>query len=223
MNRSTRRLAQKVVALILIAAVLQLVGLAPPLIIFIVGAGCVVSYAARRSERKETHRLFKFYVVAYEVLSDEQREWYRFEVIDLVDEGDYLVHSMPDAPPLCHFTVGALAFRLKEFATAAEHLKQALDESVIAQQQYANPSPQLRRYVEFLRTIERNPMQWPTIVDALTGLERMRFEDGPAMLLHSQNCIDTSAPLQSESLIAGPHPTIKDVLHEVYSDEQKAC
>lgn len=228
MSRSNRRIAQKVISVVVIVAVLQAVGLPPAILTFLVGVGILVWQLARSGERRETQRIFRFYVSAEEVLRDEDRRWYKFELVDALNEGDCVLNSMPDPPPLCYFVVGALCYHAGDYANSVEYLTPILQPEWLEERRQAAPSPQLRRYVEFLRSLEREPVIAPEALKAVRSLELMQRTGAARLLMESRKYLthataanrnlSDSTEIPLGSII--PPPSISDVLREVYPDEQ---
>lgn len=239
MNRRNRTLTHKVIALIVIVALLQMVGVSPGIIIFLVGAGLFVSYVAKRAEHRETQQIFAFYIAADEILRNEQREWYGFEVAEVLGDAERVMNAMPDPPPLCFFVVGALNHQAGDYAGAVEHLDPLLDAEWLESRRLASPSPQLRRYVELLRDMERDPSIAPQALSAVRNLERMRQKHLVQLnvqsreRLQNQNRGETTVKRFSFTAAASatpkenvplnsvvPPPSIADVLHDVYPDDK---
>lgn len=244
MNRRNKQLAQKIVALIVIAALLQMLGVSVTVITFLVGAGLFVSFIARRSEQRETHSIFTFFISADEILRNEERNWYGFEVAEVVNDAERVMNSMPDPPALCYFATGALCHRAGDYARAVEHLSPLIDSEWVESRRLASPSPQLRRYVDFLRALEREPSIAPQALGAVRSLERLRQKSTVQLVIESRERLTQATagtkqfenysdrygsfscalPAQSEASLntmVAP-PSIADVLHEVYEDEQQA-
>lgn len=56
--------------------------------------------------RYETRRIFEFYLSANEILREDDRRWYGFEIKEAVTRGENIIRSMNAAPPLVHFALG---------------------------------------------------------------------------------------------------------------------
>src|SRR4030095_11225129 len=94
---------------------------------FLHAVGYLVWRLERGAERQETQRIFKFYVDADEILRSDEREWYAYEIAEIIDEGDRVVNSMADPTPLCYFTLGALYDEVGNYSGRANHLPPVLD------------------------------------------------------------------------------------------------
>jgi hypothetical protein len=237
MSTTNTRLAQRLIAVVVIIAILGVVGFSPAVILFFVVAGLVVWRTVRRSEHQETERIFEFYIAADEVLRDEARQWYGFEITEVIEIGERVVISMADPPPLTRFTLGALYHRIGDFETAAEHLAWVNENSLADEVHVTIPSPQLRRYVETLRRIEREPAMAPQTLAAIRNLERARHRRGEEILAETRQHLkemgtatkkekaEDTAKAESRtakplSLITAP-PPISEVLRDVYQSEDK--
>jgi hypothetical protein len=244
MKPSTKRLAKKVVAVIIVVAILQAVGVSSAVLIFFTAVGFVVWRIARRAEHRETQRVFNFYIAADEILRNDEREWYGFEVAEVIDEGDRILNSMPDPPALCYFAVGALCHRVGDYQGTVQHLTPIIDAEWLQERRQALPSPQLRRYVELLRELEREPALAPQALGATRSLARMRQKRAAQLLIESRDlnaaggskrCDSAPGPVESGTIssdkavtpweaslssIVAP-PPILEVLHDLYKDDQK--
>jgi hypothetical protein len=245
MRPSNRKLAQKIIAVVVIVALLDFVGVSPTIIIFFVGIGFLIWRAAQRAESRETERIFDFYISADEILRDKERHWYGFEVTEVINDGEAVMHSMPDPPPLSYFALGALYHVVGDHASAIENFSLIVEEASSEELYRSEPSPQLRRYVETLRKIEREPSLAPQVMAATRSLERARRKSAADLLAESRVCMANNANNQGRSyafprdaaannkepLVAAsaqpiasvtPPPPICDVLHDVYPEEKTA-
>jgi hypothetical protein len=241
MSWATKRLAQKLIAIFVIVAILGVIGFSTAIIIFFLIVGVVFWRTVRRSENQETERVFEFYIAADEVLRDEGRQWYGFEIAEVIDSGEKVVLSLPDCPPLIRFALGALCHRVSDYETAVEHLSWLTEDWFSNEVHQTSPSPQLRRYVETLRRIEREPAMAPQTLAAVRNLERSRRKRAADLLAESRErlkdpstqCHTTAHSVSAEgaktertrkakplSLITAP-PPISEVLHEIYQSEDK--
>jgi hypothetical protein len=174
MGSKGRDAGQKLVAIIVILAMLALMGIPPTVIIFFATVVYFVWRAVDRSEQHETRRIFDFYLAANEILREDERRWFGFEITEVIGQGEAVVHSMADAPPLAHFALGALYQRAGDHDAAVEHLAYVVEAEAGDEQQCISPSPELRRYVRVLRRLERDPSEGPQTLAAVRNLERTR-------------------------------------------------
>jgi len=187
MGSKGRDMGQKLVAIIVILAMLALMGIPPTVIIFFTAVVYFVWRAVDRSEQHETRRIFDFYLAASDVLREDERRWFGFEIAEVIGQGESVVHSMSDPPPLVHFALGALYHRAGDHEAAAEHLAYVLESEDGDERQRNAPSPELRRYVSVLRRLERDPAEGPQTVAAIRNLERARRSRAASMLEESRH------------------------------------
>jgi hypothetical protein len=180
-------MGQKLVAIIVILAMLALMGIPLTVIIFFTTVVYFVWRAVDRSEQHETRRIFDFYLAASDVLREDERRWFGFEITEVIGQGESVVHSMSDAPPLVHFALGALYHRAGDHESAAEHLAYILESEEGDERQRVAPSPELRRYVSVLRRLERDPAEGPQTIGAIRNLERARRARAASMLEESRH------------------------------------
>lgn len=240
MTAPSKRLVQQTIAMIVIAAMLQLIGLSLILIMFFFLAGFLVWVVVVRSNRREAREVFDFYVAADEILRDEERHWYGFEIIEIVNRGERVLGWMPDPPPLVYFCLGALQHRAGDYESAVENLVEVAEIGLTEEHHRSSPSPALRHYVHLLRNIEREPATAPLAIAAVRSLERGRRTRAALLLAESRKHLQRitegaehsgRSDLFDLSATAGcPLPTsldaitaprsISEVLHDVYQDER---
>src|SRR5437764_3840437 len=238
---NTGKLTTKAIAVVVIVAMLDAVGLPPMVMVFITGVVLVVWLFARHAQAREIERIFDFYVAADAILREEDRRWYGFEIAEVIEHGESLLELMPDPPPLAYFTLGALHHRLGNHQAAAEYLSHVTPDEQYDETHRISPSPQLRRYVTMLRRIEYYPSTAPQTLAAVRSLERARQRSAEKMLLETRNLLESDkkeaqaqapevkeaheeakyAPSLPLSSISAP-PPIATVLRDVYQDETRA-
>ena len=238
----TGKLTTKAIAVIVIVAMLDAVGLSPVLMVFVTGVVLVVWLIARRAQAREVERIFDFYVAAEAILREEERRWYGFEIAEVIEHGESLLDIMPDPPPLNYFALGALYHRMGNHQATVEYLSRLTDDELDETHRTA-PSAQLRRYVMMLRRIEYHPSSAPHTLAAIRSLERTRQRNAQKMLSESRAVIETEkravrievplpqpketheemsfAPSLPLSEITAP-PPISKVLHDVYPEDTRA-
>jgi hypothetical protein len=230
-------------ALVVVVAVIVGVWLvrAPIIIVWVALLGLVILIALRVRANRRTKTVFRFYVAANEILIDGDRGRYHFEIAEAIKTGQKVIRSMPDAPPLSRFALGALYYSIDDHNAAAEQLGFAAEEEVLKESRHLAPSRQLRRYVSRLRRIERRPKRYAKINAAIRSLERMHNERAARLLAESQQqlkkLVEAHETERSEQLraprrdlpissgrtlksITAP-PTISEVLNDVYQEEPK--
>lgn len=243
MSPGAAKLTTKAIAVIVIVAMLDAVGLSPVLMVFFMGMVLVVWMFARRAQAREVERIFDFYVAADAILREEERRWYGFEIAEVIEHGENLLEIMPDPPPLNYYVLGALYNRLGNHQATVEYLKHLTDDEHYDETHRTSPSPQLRRYVMMLRRIEYHPSSAPQTLAAIRSLERARQRNAGKMLAESREIIDNQIKVvQSQEQISevkeapeehsfaaslplgsiSAPPPISKVLHDVYQDETRA-
>ena len=240
MSPGAAKLTTKAIAVIVIVAMLDAVGLSPVLMVFVTGVVFVVWLFARRAQAREVERIFDFYVAADAILREEERRWYGFEIAEVIEHGESLLEIMPDPPPLNYYVLAALYSRLGNHHATVEYLSNLTEDEHHDETHRTSPSPQLRRYVMMLRRIEYHPSSAPQTLAAIRSLERARQRSAAKMLADSRELIgkDVSAvpthkpvdapaepPAFASSLplsSISPPPPISKVLHDVYQDESRA-
>jgi hypothetical protein len=241
--------AQRLVAMIIVMAMLGMMGI--PL--FVIGFFAVVVYfvwrAVQRSEQQDVKNIFDFYIAANEILRDEEKRWYGFEINNVICDGERVLHMMSDPPPLVYFTLGALHHRTGDYETAAEHLSYVLEDKRGDEHGRTQPSTELRRYVEILRRVEREPTEAPQTMAAIRSLERARRARAASMLDDARARLHASAQQQGSiaqgqtaqqkaeerglhtlpgarapqtPAMSAPAP-IADVLRDLYDEEKKTA
>jgi len=242
MGSSTGKLTTKAIAVIVIVAMLDAVGLSPVVMVLITGVVFVVWLCARRAQAREVERIFDFYIAADAILREEERRWYGFEIAEVIEHGESLLEIIPDPPPLSYYTLGALYHRLGNNQATVDYLSRLEDEHS-DETHRTHPSAQLRRYVMMLRRIEYQPSTAPQTLAAIRSLERARQRNASKLLVESRELLETKkteepqvaeatdvhvhvreeasfAPSLPLSAISAPPPITK-VLHDVY-DETRA-
>lgn len=155
----------------------------PLFLLFFVGAITFFIWKVFSSEgRGETRRVFEFYLLANEILRDNDRRWYGFEIQEAIDRGESAVRSMKAAPPLVHFSLGALYQKIGDHDSALRNLKMVVDDGAASESSIVYPTRELREYVRMLRKIERNPAEVPLTSAAIRSLERSRKNRSSQML-----------------------------------------
>ena len=137
--------------------------------------------------RNETRDIFEFYLSANEILRDDERKWFGFEVKDAILRGEGILHRMSGAPPLVYFTLGALYNKAGDHNAAVSNLAYVVENDASDELTYAFPSPELRTYVKVLRKIERDPADAPLTSAAVRALERARKLRAKTLLEQSRS------------------------------------
>ncbi len=240
----------KLIAITVILAMLALMGIPPMAIFFFIIVVYFIWRAVDRSEQHETRRVFDFYLNANNILREEERSWYGYEIREVIEQGEHVLHTMTDAPPLVYFTLGALHHRAGMHAEAVEHFAYVVESAAGDERQLTTPTPELRRYVSVLRRLEHEPADGPQTIAAIRSLERARrthaaalLADSRAQLIHTQAALPHAGPQPGTTSAQARHdatvrlafnasqptpaptmpPPIADVLRDVYEEEKKTA
>jgi hypothetical protein len=190
----------------LIAVMLWVAGF-PVFLLFFVGILTFFIWKVFSAEgRTETRRIFEFYLSANEILREDDRRWYGFEIQETIGVGEQVVRSMPAAPPLVHFTLGALYQKLGDHSSALSQLSRVVDDGAAKESAIVYPTRELREYVKMLRRIERNPAEAPMTSSAIRSLERLRRTRGGKIIEASRIELSRQAPTLPET--ADGHPSV---------------
>jgi hypothetical protein len=134
---------------------------------------------------------------------------------------------------------------------AAEHLAYVVENDAGEENNRLKPSPELRRYVQTLRRLEREPGEGPQTLAALRYLGRARRTYADSLLAESRGQLQNKEqnkvpsrdyaslkmPLQDHTVYSNtpdqnardanlhstPPPPISDVLRDVYAEEKKTA
>lgn len=241
MSSNGKEFVQRLLAILVIMAMLNVMGIPLTVIFFFAVVILLVYRAVRHSEQQDIRGIFDFYIEANEILRDEERRWYGFEIANVIHQGERVLHSMTDAPPLVYFALGALHHRAGEHEAAVEHLSYVLENEQGDEAHRFTHSPELQRYVQVLRRIEREPAEAPRTVSAMKSLDRTRRARAAALLAESrQQVSQSSAPASvrepggSVNTLKGnrtptlaPPPSapapISEVLRDIYEEEKRTA
>jgi len=226
-----KRFVQKIIAVVLIVALLDLVGIAPSVMLFVTAVVFVIWFVSRHSQTRELRSIFQFYLAADAILRDEDRRWFAFEVADVIDQGESALDIIPDPPPLQLFALGALYNKIGRHQASLEYLSRVEQQDFTEEDRIA-PSPQLRRYVSMLRELENDPSISPLVLGAIRNLERNRRRNTARMLAESRHILESETKLaqngdstktqddhsQHRSSTGAP-PPITEVLQDIYPED----
>ena len=146
--------------------------------------------------------VFEFYLSANEILRDDERRWFGFEVQEVILRGEHILQTMNGAPPLVYFTLGALYNKIGDHKAAVNHLAYVVENENSDESTYNYPSPELRNYTKILRKIEREPADAPQTSAAVRALERARRNRGKALLEQSRDAVKELSKRKRESAAA---------------------
>jgi hypothetical protein len=179
---SLRENTQYALAFGVIATMLFAVGF-PMFVIFFFG---IFAYFLWKTFSTPSHNgtreIFEFYLSANELLRDDERRWFGFEMQEVITRGERILQLMNGAPPLVYFTLGALYNKAGDHKAAINHLAYVVENENSDESNYSYPSPDLRNYVKILRKIEREPAEAPQTSAAIRALERARRNRAKVML-----------------------------------------
>jgi tetratricopeptide (TPR) repeat protein len=147
-----------------------------------------------------TREVFEFYLSANEILRDDERRWFGFEVQETIGRGERILQMMNGAPPLVYFTLGALYHKVGDHKSAVNHLAYILENDNADEKTYLYASPELKNYTKILRKIEREPAEAPQTSAAIRALERARRNRGKTILEESRKVVKESNQKKREAV-----------------------
>lgn len=175
----------------------------PLFVIFFFGIFAYVLWKTfSQPSRSETREIFEFYLSANELLRDDERRWFGFEVQEVILRGERILQLMNGAPPLVYFTLGALYNKIGDYKSASNHLAYVLENENANEATFNYPSPDLRNYVRILRKIEREPSEAPQTSAAIRALERARRNRGKMLLENSRILLKEQETKKQEAAFA---------------------
>ncbi len=142
--------------------------------------------AFSQPQRNEIRGIFEFYLAANEMLRDDEKRWFGFEMQEVLHSGERVLNTMPDPPPLLLFTLGALHHKLGNYDAAVQFLSSVQENEQVDEKHRLIASPELKSYVKILRKIEREPAEAPQTSAAVRALERARRNRAGVLLEDSR-------------------------------------
>ncbi len=137
--------------------------------------------------RSGTREIFEFYLSANEILRDDERRWFGFEVQEVISRGERILQLMNGraAARLFH------ARRTLSIASAITNPPSIIFHTssktkTPTKRTYVYSTPELKNYVRILRKIEREPAEAPQTSAAIRALERARRNRGKTILENSR-------------------------------------
>ena len=155
--------------------------------------------------KTRTRSIFEFYLSAHEILRNDLRRWYGFEVNETIRRGERIIKEMRHPPPLVHFALGALYNKIGDHSAAVKHLGFVAENPESFESSVVYPSAELRSYVNVLRKIEREPSEAPLTSAAVRALERSRKLKADSLLEQSRSVVEKSKPEVKEPLPLNGH------------------
>jgi hypothetical protein len=204
-------------------AMFSVMGFSMPIIIFIVLVSYFVWRAVARTDTHQIRGIFEFYLAANEILRDDERRWYGFEIQDVITRGQQILEIMPDAPPLVYFALGALYHHAGDFQKAENHLAFLMENEKADERSRLTASTELRCYVRILRKLEREPAEAPQTSAAIRALERARRHRAAVLLQESREKLrEALAAAKAKELSAVLPPKPLKPLLERLDEKEKA-
>ncbi len=159
----------------------------PAVVIFFFGVFAYFLWKTfSQTSEQGIRQVFEFYLSANEILRDDERKWFGFEVSEVIMRGEQILQAMHGAPPLVYFTLGALYNKVGNHEAAVNNLSYVVENDSSGESTYVHPSVDLRSYVKVLRKIEREPTEAPQTSAAIRSLERARRNRGEKLLEESR-------------------------------------
>jgi hypothetical protein len=203
LSRVVRDKGQYVLAFAVIASLLVVVNI-PIFVVFFFGVfAYFIAKVLSPGRSLRTRSVFEFYLSAHEILRDDMRRWYGFEINETIDRGERILKEMRSAPPLVHFALGALYNKVGDHSAAVKHLEYVHENPESFESTVVYPTNELRNYVNVLRKIEREPAEAPLTSAAIRSLERSRKLRGEVLLEQSRKIVNQLKVKQSDALPAG--------------------
>ncbi|HQU84364.1 MAG TPA: hypothetical protein PKY59_14605, partial [Pyrinomonadaceae bacterium] len=189
LSEGLKEKGQYLLAFGVIAAMLTVANFPPFVIVFFGIFAYFLWKMFSMPSRNETREIFEFYLSANDILRDDERRWFGFEIQEIINRGENILQSMNVAPPLVHFTLGALYHKVGNHKTAINHLAFVVENENSDESAFTNPTPELKNYVKVLRKIEREPAEAPLTSTAIRALERARRNRGKSLLNESRQVL----------------------------------
>jgi hypothetical protein len=187
-NSHARETTQAVLVSGVIILMLYAVGF-PMFLLFFLGVVVFFFYKIFGGQQKQlggTHEVFEFFLNANDILRDDERNWFGFEIQEIIQRGERILRAMPDPPPLLYFTLGSLYNKVGNHKAAIEYLAYITENETSDEKNRSVASPELRHYVQILRKIEQNPAEAPKMSAAVRALERARRNRAVSILGNSR-------------------------------------
>jgi hypothetical protein len=163
----------------------------PMIVIFFFGVFAYFLWKTfSQPSQQGVRQVFEFYHSANEILRDDERRWFGFEVQEAIIRGEKILQYMHGAPPLVYFTLGALYNKIENHEAAVNHLSYVVDNENADEATYLHPSNDLRDYVKVLRSIESEATKAPQTSAAIRSLERARKNRGKIILEESRRKLE---------------------------------
>lgn len=196
-----RAKGQYALAFGVVAALLFWIGFPVFLLFFFGVLAFFIWKAFSITTRNEAREIFDFYLSTNEIVREDGRRWFGFEVQEAIAKGEAIVKHMPTPPPLIHFALGALYQKAGDHSSAVRHLSAIAGDNIADESAIVYPNRELREYVRVLRQIESSPAEAPRTSAAVRSLERIRKNKAKEMLEFSQAALaDGTVKLPASSV-----------------------
>jgi hypothetical protein len=149
-----------------------------------------------------TREVFEFYLSANEILRDDERRWFGFELQETIARGERILQFMNGAPPLVYFTLGALISQSRRLSLGGQPSGLYFGKRNADEKKYLYASQELKNYVRILRKIEREPSEAPQTSAAVRALERARRNRSKTLLEESRNIVTEQERQKREQITA---------------------
>lgn len=222
MGTKGKEALHRILAIVVIIAMLGVMGIPPSVIVFFTVITYFIYRAVQRTEHQETGRIFEFFISANDILRDEERRWYGFEIMEVIERGERVLHSMTDPPPLVYFALGALYNHAGDHQAAVEHLSFVVENDLADERHRLAPSPELLRYVHILRKLEREPSEAPMTMAAIRSLDRTRRTRAAILLAESRERLE-AIPSLAQAPQPAPNPMLERALSQTDSQARRAA
>jgi hypothetical protein len=160
--------------------------------------------------KTRTRSVFEFYLSAHEILRDDLRRWYGFEINETINRGQQILKEMHNAPPLVHYALGALYNKIGDHSAAVKHLSHIAENPESFESSIVYPTPELRSYVSVLRKIEREPSEAPLTSAAVRSLERARKLKTDSLLEQSRTVLAQTEKPRAEDVARNGKPQLAE-------------
>ena len=160
--------------------------------------------------KTRTRGVFEFYLSAHEILRDDLRRWYGFEINETINRGQQILKEMHNAPPLVHYALGALYNKIGDHSAAVKHLSHIAENPESFESSIVYPTPELRSYVTVLRKIEREPSEAPLTSAAVRALERARKLKMDSLLEQSRTVLAQTEQHRAQEVPTNGKPQLAE-------------
>lgn len=205
------------IAIALIATMLFAIGFPGYVLVFLGVTGFFIWKAFAPVKINNVRGIFEFYLAANEMLRDDDKRWFGFEMHEVLHSGERILTEMPDPPPLMVFTLGALHHKMGNHETAAKYLTDVVECEEMDEGRRIAASALLKDYARVLRRIERDPTEAPQTSAAVRALERARRNRGATLLDESRKKLQ--AAKEAKELVGEAEENVLDLTTSIVDAE----